>query len=114
MSRLRLVLSERAVTRPSNQLYASRNGRATRSAATSKGFIADATTFWAPCTRPPDVSRKEAVIRASESTARPTTTARRLNGDREREVNGDEGLRRAGEYRPANPRVRFRVRVATS
>jgi hypothetical protein len=103
------------VTRPWNQPYASRNGRAIRSAATSKGRSTEAAVFWTPWTRPPDVSRNDAVISASDTSTSTTTTARRLNGEREREVNGDEaGRRRTEESSTAKPRVRFRVRVATS
>jgi hypothetical protein len=83
-------------------------------AATSKGFITAAPPFWTLCSRPPDVSRNEAVIKARERTTRPTTTIRRRSGDRERLVGEVEAVRRTEESSTANREVRFRIRVATS
>ena len=53
------------------------------------------------------------MISASESTARPTTTMRRLYGERERDVSGEEVGRRTEVSSTANREVRLRVRVAT-
>ena len=113
-STLSFRASERAVTSPLNQLYESRNGRATRFAATSNGFITAAPVFCTTWSGPSEDSRNETVISASETRTSPTTTARRSNGDRERPVGEVEAGRRTEESSTANRDVRLRVRVATS
>src|SRR4029077_14846313 len=71
------LLSDFACRRPPNQLRASSNGLATRSAATSNGLRTLAPVDCTPCRRPPSDSRKETVTRASERTLRIPTTSRR-------------------------------------
>src|SRR5580765_8105929 len=92
-STLSLRFCARAVTRPSNQLYASRNGRATRSVAISNGRRTAAPAFCALWTGPLDFPLNDSVISTSESRTSPTTTILRLNGDRDRDESGDEAGR---------------------
>ena len=69
------LFSDFASTSPCAQPAASRNGRETRSAATSKGRRIDAAV---PCTPSSALERNETVIRTSESSTRPPTMIRRL------------------------------------
>ena len=52
------AFSDFASIRPPNQEAASRKGRATRSAPTSKGRKMLAPVLWKPCSTPPSDSRK--------------------------------------------------------